>query len=87
MAPRDTEENLTEPVYRALKKMLALVYAPVACVEYRLQSGQAAVLDNHRLLHARTAFNGNRHIRQCHVDRDEFFSRLRGLHRRLDAGA
>jgi len=87
MAPLDVGENLTEPVYRALQKMLALVYAPEACVEYRLESGQAAVLDNHRVLHARTAFNGNRHIRQCHVDRDEFFSRLRALHRRLDAGA
>ena len=87
MAPLDVGENLTEPVYRALQKMLALVYAPEACVEYRLESGQAAVLDNHRVLHARTAFSGNRHIRQCHVDRDEFFSRLRALHRRLDAGA
>jgi len=87
MAPLDIEENLIEPVYRALQEMLALVYAPEACVKYRLESGQAAVLDNHRVLHARTAFNGNRHIRQCHVDRDEFFSRLRALHRRLDRGA
>lgn len=86
MAPLDIEENLIEPVYRALQEMLSLVYAPEACVKYRLESGQAAVLDNHRVLHARTAFNGNRHIRQCHVDRDEFFSRLRSLHRRLDRG-
>jgi alpha-ketoglutarate-dependent taurine dioxygenase/DUF971 family protein len=86
MAPLDAEENLIEPVYRALQEMLALVYAPEACVKYRLEAGQAAVLDNHRVLHARTAFNGNRHIRQCHVDRDEFFSRLRALHRRLDRG-
>ncbi len=82
MAPLDTEERLIEPVYRALREMLALVYAPEACVTYRLESGQAAVMDNHRVLHARTAFNGNRHIRQCHVDRDEFFSRLRTLRRR-----
>jgi alpha-ketoglutarate-dependent taurine dioxygenase/DUF971 family protein len=87
MAPLDAEENLIEPVYRALQEMLALVYAPEACVEYRLEAGQAAVLDNHRVLHARTAFNGGRHIRQCHVDRDEFFSRLRALRRRLGAGA
>ena len=85
MAPLDTEEDLTEPVYRALQQMLALVYAPEACVKYRLESGQAAVLDNHRVLHARAAFKGNRHIRQCHVDRDEFFSRLRALRRRRGA--
>lgn len=84
MAPLDTEEHLVEPVYQALQQLLALVYAPEACMTYRLESGQAAVMDNHRVLHARAAFNGNRHIRQCHVDRDEFFSRLRALQRRLD---
>lgn len=84
MAPLDTEEHLVEPVYQALQQLLALVYSPEACVTYRLESGQAAVMDNHRVLHARAAFNGNRHIRQCHVDRDEFFSRLRALQRRLD---
>ncbi len=83
MAPLDVGESLTEPVYRALREILALVYAPEACVEYRLEPGQAVIMDNHRVLHARTAFNGSRHIRQCHVDRDEFFSRLRALHRRL----
>ena len=85
MAPLDTEEDLIEPVYQALQRMLTLAYDPDACVTYRLESGQAAVMDNHRVLHARAAFNGNRHIRQCHVDRDEFFSRLRALRRRHDA--
>jgi gamma-butyrobetaine dioxygenase len=84
MAPLENEADLIEPVYQALKTMFKLAYAPEASVEYRLESGQAAILDNHRVLHARTAFNGNRHIRQCHVDRDEFFSRLRALRRRLD---
>jgi alpha-ketoglutarate-dependent taurine dioxygenase len=83
MAPLESETHLVEPVYQALKAMFKLVYAPQASLEYRLESGQAAILDNHRVLHARTAFNGNRHIRQCHVDRDEFFSRLRVLQRRL----
>jgi alpha-ketoglutarate-dependent taurine dioxygenase/DUF971 family protein len=87
MAPLDSEEDLIEPVYRALKILLNRVYAPEACITHRLESGQALVLDNHRVMHARTAFNGNRHIRQCHVDRDEFFSRLRALQRRLDAVA
>ena len=84
MAPLDTEEKLIEPVYRALRSLLDLVYAPEACIHYRLEAGQAVVLDNHRVMHARTAFNGRRHIRQCHVDRDEFFSRLRSLQQRLD---
>ena len=83
MAPLDCAEDRIEPVYQALREFFKLVYEPEASIHYRLESGQAAILDNHRVLHARTAFNGNRHIRQCHVDRDEFFSRLRALHRRL----
>lgn len=84
LAPLDIEADLVEPVYAALKKLLSLVYDPALQLHYRLEAGQAAVLDNHRVLHARTAFNGNRHIRQCHVDRDEFFSRLRVLQQRLN---
>ena len=84
MAPLDTAAELIEPVYRALREMLSLVYDVQAFVQYRLEPGQAVVMDNHRVLHARTAFKGNRHIRQCHVDRDEFFSRLRALRRRRD---
>ena len=87
MAPLDVEAERVEPVYLALQAMLDLVYVPEARISYRLETGQAAVLDNHRVLHARNAFNGNRHIRQCHVDRDEFFSRLRALHRRIDSDA
>ncbi len=82
MALLESEAHLVEPVYHALKAMFKLVYAPQASLEYRLESGQTAILDNHRVLHDRTAFNGNRHIRQCHVDRDEFFSRLHALQRR-----
>ena len=57
----------------------ALVYDPVMKIEFQLRSGEALVFDNHRVLHARTAFGGSRHIRQYHVDRDEVFSRLRLL--------
>lgn len=87
LAPFDVADELVEPVYRALQAMLALVYRPEARIAHRLEAGQAAILDNHRVLHARDAFNGNRHIRQCHVDRDEFFSRLRALYRRADSSA
>ena len=85
LAPLDCGSDLIEPLYHALGEFLQRLYDPEACLTCRLETGQAAVLDNHRVLHARTAFNGNRHIRQCHVDRDEFFSRLRALQRRFGA--
>lgn len=84
MAPLDAAPAATESLYRALREFLRRLYDPQNCIEYRLDAGQAAVMDNHRVLHARRAFDGHRHIRQCHVDRDEFFSRLRALQRRLD---
>jgi len=38
------------------------------------------VFNNQRLMHGRSAFDpnsGNRHVRSCHVDLDEFHSGLR----------
>ena len=81
MAPLDMPADLVEPVYAALRTVFGLVYAPAMKVEFQLQSGEALVFDNQRVLHARTAFAGRRHIRQCHVDRDEVFSRLQMLSR------
>jgi len=45
--------------------------------------GEMLVFNNQRLMHGRTAFdpaNSKRHIRSCHVDLDEFYSRLRILY-------
>lgn len=82
IAPLELPDRLIEPTYAALQELLALVYDQQAAVCFRLEPGDAVVFDNHRVLHARTAFAGNRHIRQCHVDRDEFLSRLGALKRR-----
>lgn len=79
LAPLDLPDDLVEPVYRALQQVLGLAYSPAMRVQFQLRPGDALVFDNQRVLHARTAFGGRRHIRQCHVDRDEVFSRLRLL--------
>ena len=79
MAPLELSEDQVKPVYDALQAVLTLVYDPAMKLEFQLRSGEALAFDNHRVLHARTAFGGSRHIRQCHVDRDEVFSRLRLL--------
>lgn len=79
LAPLALPGDRMKPVYDALRAVLELAYDPAMSIEFPLQSGEAMVFDNHRVLHARTAFGGRRHIRQCHVDRDEVFSRLRLL--------
>ena len=48
-------------------------------MHHLLEDGEALVFDNARVLHARTGFNGNRHVRLTHVGRDEFLSRWRQL--------
>ena len=83
MAPLDVPHDRVEAVYRALQLLLALVYHPDASIRFRLDAGDAVVFDNHRVLDARTGSNGERHIRQCHVDREEVYSRLRALEHRL----
>lgn len=79
MESLESPEDQVKPVYGALQAVLALVCDPAMKIEFQHRSGEAQVFDNHRVLHARTAFGGSRHIRQCHVDRDEVFSRLRLL--------
>ena len=87
LAPFDLPGDLVEPVYRALQQVLGLVYSPTMRVQFHLRPGDALVFDNQRVMHARTAFSGQRHIRQCHVDRDEVFSRFRLLGARSGRGA
>lgn len=83
MAPLSVPSDQVVPVYRALREFLRRLYDERAGVEFLLPGGDAVVFDNHRVLHARTGFAKRRHIRQCHVDRDEFHSRLRALRRRI----
>lgn len=83
MGPLDLPEDLMEPVYDALAKMFALSYDAKYHMHHLLMDGEALVFDNARVLHARTGFNGHRHVRLTHVGRDEFYSRWRQLRSRL----
>ena len=52
-------------------------------IEFTLRAGDMLVFNNQRLMRGRTAVNpgsSKRHIRSCHVDLDEFYSRLRILY-------
>ncbi len=79
MGPLDLPADQIEPVYAALAKMYELSYDSKYHMKYLLKGGEILVFDNARVLHARTGFNGNRHVRLTHVGSDEFFSRWRQL--------
>jgi len=83
LAPVDCALEQVEEFYAALRELLSLSYSGDGLIEFKLQAGEMLVFNNQRLMHGRTAFNpdsSKRHIRSCHVDLDEFYSRLRILY-------
>ena len=87
MAPVDCPVDQVEPFYDALRELLALIYAGEGRVTVKLKEGEMMVFNNQRLLHGREGFDparSHRHVRSCHVDLDEFHSRLRVAYRDRD---
>jgi len=76
--------HLMEPTYRALRKAFRLAYDPANSIKHHLESGEALLFDNLRVLHGRTGFNNphlsaERFLRQSQVMRDEFYAKLEAL--------
>ena len=84
MAPVDCAIEFVEPFYDALRELLELIYSGEGRVTVKLKEGEMMVFNNQRLLHGREGFDpsrSHRHVRSCHVDLDEFHSRLRVAYR------
>ena len=64
--------------YTAYRRMAELVEDPALAVRFRLAPGDMFIVDNQRVLHARTAFTGSgeRWLRGCYADRDGLLSTL-----------
>lgn len=59
--------------YRARRAMAELIWSEDNILRFKLEPGNALIIDNYRLLHGRTEIDlasGNRHLRQCYLDRD-----------------
>ena len=79
--------ELVEPVYQALEKFEAILYDRRLWWQPLLQPGDLLIVDNHRVLHGREAFDpgiGERHLQTCSVDRDDFHNRYRRLAKKLN---
>ena len=86
LPPLDLPEAEIEPAYRALRAFSKDLYAAKRIFERLLQPGDLVVFDNHRVLHARRAFDpeaGERHIQQVSIDREEFHNVFRQLAEQL----
>jgi gamma-butyrobetaine dioxygenase len=82
----DLPDDLVEPVYAALENFESILYDRSLWWRPLLAPGDLLVIDNHRVLHGREAFDaaaGERHIQCCNVERDDFHNHYRRLAKRL----
>lgn len=80
----------------ALAKFASLLARPELTFKYLLREGDAAVFDNRRVLHSRTAFEDhaeveegqtNRLLKGCYLEADAVLDRGRGLRAQAERGA
>lgn len=86
LAPLDCAPENMNAFYNAIREFNMRMLSTEFVAEIRVAPGNGVLIDNHRIMHGRTAFDpsSGRHIRLCHVPRDEFHGRLRELSRTLD---
>jgi Probable taurine catabolism dioxygenase len=80
------EKNKLKKFYKA-RKLIANLYASKKFeIRFKLEKGDLLMMDNHRLLHGRTAYNpseGKRYLKGCYIDHDSTEGRLRHLERKF----
>ena len=81
--------------YPALARFAEMLNDPSNTYQYTLREGDAVVCDNHRVLHARTAFSDkpgvemkrgeiNRWLKGCYLQADDLVDRVRVLRATLE---
>jgi gamma-butyrobetaine dioxygenase len=77
----DIPYDVMADYYAAYRRMAELVEDPALAVRFRLALGDLFIVDNLRVLHARTAFTGGgqRWLQGCYADRDGLLSTLAAL--------
>ncbi|MEM7124667.1 MAG: gamma-butyrobetaine dioxygenase [Pseudomonadota bacterium] len=67
--------------YRAYRRMSEIVNDPAMEVSFKLEPGEAFIVDNTRVLHARKAYDGtgSRWLQGCYADKDGLLSTLSAL--------
>ncbi|HJO03036.1 MAG TPA: TauD/TfdA family dioxygenase [Acidobacteriota bacterium] len=79
-APLDMPVEVLPRFYDAYRHFGRLLEDPSAQVSFKLGPGDLMLLDNQRVLHARTGFTGSgRHLQGCYADKDGLHSTLRVL--------
>jgi gamma-butyrobetaine dioxygenase len=74
-----------ESYYKAYRRFSGLVDDPRLAIRFRLEPGQLFMVDNARVLHARTRFagSGRRWLQGCYPDKDGLLSTLAAIEEEL----
>ena len=77
----DVPFDKMEGYYRALRRLTDIIDDATMEVQFKLSPGEAFVVDNTRVLHARKGYSGagTRWLQGCYADRDGIFSTLAAL--------
>ncbi|PWN27280.1 Trimethyllysine dioxygenase [Jaminaea rosea] len=80
------EEGEVEPFYDALRKWQEIITSKEGEYWEQLTPGRALIFDNHRVLHGRSAFVGERRLCGAYVNHDDYRSRLAVLRQKYGKG-
>ena len=74
----DVPYSLMLDYYKAYRKFSNIIDDPKMAIEFKLKPGQCFIVDNTRVLHARTAYygSGNRWLQGCYADKDGLLSSI-----------
>jgi len=81
------EKNQLELYYKARKEISNLYNSEKFRIKFKLAPGDIMMVDNHRLLHGRTAYDtneGKRFLQGCYIDHDSSEGKLRHLKRKFN---
>ena len=64
--------------YKAYRKFSSIIDDPIMSVNFKLNPGDCFIVDNTRVLHARTAYygSGSRWLQGCYADKDGLLSKI-----------
>ena len=77
----DVPYNDMTNYYKAYRKFSSIIDDPAMALTFKLNPGECFILDNTRVLHARTAYSGrgSRWLQGCYVDKDGLLSTISTL--------
>ncbi|KAF4596408.1 hypothetical protein EYR40_007902 [Pleurotus pulmonarius] len=79
--------DLVEEWYDAISTWYKYLTSPECEYWVQLNPGTAVVIDNHRVLHGRSAFNGKRRMCGAYIGIDEYHSKLATLREKFNPNA